>query len=171
MKPITLIAGISALFFICVNIDAQLAHLYQNALVEISHSVKLPEPDLFKNRIVPVFMIVMGIGMAGIWIADIASGKFSGRGNLFKWREGENMMWPHIIAEYLTATGLIIGGAGLYYSKEWALEVSLLSLGAVIYSAINSSGWVLGDKSRTAYGIPIWFSLAGSVVSCIILLI
>ncbi len=39
------------------------------------------------------------------------------------------------------------------------LPVSLLALGAVIYSAVNSTGWVLAEKNRLAYGIPIWISL------------
>jgi hypothetical protein len=133
-------------------------------------SIAVSNFDIISNWIVPIFMIIVAIGIMGIWTADIISGKFSGQGNFFKWREGENLLWPHILAEYLTAAGLITGGVGLYNGKEWALSVSLLSLGAVTYSAINSSGWVLADKSRIAYGIPMWVCLAGSVVSIFILI-
>jgi hypothetical protein len=128
------------------------------------------QPDFVKNRVIPVFMVIVSIGMAAIWTADIASGKFSGKGNFLRWREGENLMWPHIFAEYLIAAGMITGGLGLYFCKSWAFGISLLSLGALIYSAINSSGWVLAEKNRLAYGIPMWISLAGSAVAAVILL-
>ncbi len=120
--------------------------------------------------IIPVFMILAGIGIAGIWTADIISGKFSDQGNFFKWREGENLMWPHILAEFLMAAGLFSGAFGLFADLQFALPVSFISLGAVIYSAINSSGWILAEKSRLIYGIPIWITLAGAVISLLILL-
>ncbi len=170
MKGFKLASIIVLLVCCCASLQAQLNPHFHNEPAEINLNAKSIEPNLYKNRIIPIFMITMGIGMAGIWSADIASGKFSDQGNFFKWREGENLMWPHIMAEYLTAAGLITGGIGLYGGKEWAVSVSLFSLGAVTYSAINSSGWVLADRSRTAYGIPMWISLAGSVVSFVILI-
>jgi hypothetical protein len=120
--------------------------------------------------IVPVFMMLAGVGMAGIWAADILSGKFSDQGYFFCWREGENLMWPHILAEYLTAAGLFAGAIGLLVCWEYALPVSFVSLGAVLYSAINSSGWILAVKSRIRYGIPIWITLAGAIASIFFLI-
>jgi hypothetical protein len=120
--------------------------------------------------IIPVFMILAGAGIIFIWSADIISGKFSSQGIFFRWREGENLLWPHIIAEFLTGSGLIAGGIGLLVQWKYAVPVSLVSLGAVIYSAINSSGWVLAVKSRTRYGIPMWITLAGAIVSLLFLI-
>lgn len=118
---------------------------------------------------IPLLMMMIGLGMAGIWLVDIASGKFSGQGNFFRWREGENLLWPHILAEYLVAAGLVAGGLGLMLLKQWAMPLSLISLGGLIYSAINSSGWVLAKKERLSYGIPIWISLFFGIVSVILL--
>jgi hypothetical protein len=122
-----------------------------------------------KETIIPVFMVTAGIAISGIWTADILKGKFSGQGNFFRWREGANLLWPHILAEYLTGCGLIVGGAGLWFKANWALSVSLVSLGALIYSAINSSGWVLAEKDRFAYGIPMWISLLGAIIAILML--
>jgi hypothetical protein len=116
-------------------------------------------------------MILMGSGMTLIWAKDIISGKFSGQGNFLKWKEGNTLLWPHIVAEYLTAFGLIAGGIGLIVSGAWALPVSFFSLGAVIYSAVNSSGWVLAERSRLSYGIPIWISLLVSLIALVLLTI
>ncbi len=116
-------------------------------------------------------MILMGSGMALIWTKDMLSGKFSGQGNFFKWKEENTLLWPHIVAEYFTALGLIAGGTGLIVSGSWALPGSFFALGAVIYSAVNSTGWVLADKNRLSYGIPIWISLLVSVSAITILTI
>jgi hypothetical protein len=138
-------------------------------------SVHSPEmfpgkPDLMKHRVIPVFLVIMGVGVAGIWTADLLSDKFSGQGNVFQWKEGENMLWPHLLAEYLMAAGLIIGGVGLYLRLPWALPLSLLSLGAITYSAINSTGWVIAKKERVGYGIPMWICLAAAIYSMFVLL-
>jgi len=122
------------------------------------------------GRVIPVIMWITALGLVGIWTRDIIAGKFSGQGSFFKWREGENMLWPHISAEYLTSLGLIAGGTGLWLGESWGLPVSLLSLGALVYSAINSSGWVFAEKERLPYGIPMWISLAGAIFSLIMLI-
>ena len=127
--------------------------------------------SLIIMRIIPSLMLIIGSGMAYIWTSDIVSGRFSDRGSFFQWKEEKTLLWPHIVAEYLTAIGLITGGIGLFASRGWALPVSLLALGAVIYSAVNSTGWVLAEKNRLTYGIPIWISLVIAVCSAIILVI
>ena len=132
--------------------------------------VKQNDKDFYKNWIVPIFMIVAGIGIAGIWTVDLVKGRFSKQGNFFTWREGENMLWPHITAEYLTSAALITGGIALYNFKDWAIDVSFVALGALIYTSMNSTGWVLAEKERLAYGIPMWVCLIGSIIALIILL-
>jgi hypothetical protein len=126
--------------------------------------------DRNKFIVIAIFMVVTGLGISGIWTADIVGGKFSDRGSFFEWREGENMLWPHICAEYLTSAALITGGIGLFAAKEWALNVSFAALGALPYTAINSSGWVLAKKERIGYGVPMWISLTGAIVSFAVLL-
>lgn len=118
---------------------------------------------------VPLAMIIIGLGMAGIWLFDIMSGKFSGKGNFFRWREGENLLWPHILAEYFVAAGLVAAGCGLILLRQWAMPITFLSLGGLIYSAINSSGWVLAKKERLPYGIPIWISLAFGIIAMLLM--
>jgi len=128
------------------------------------------DQDLFRNRIIPIFMIVAGISIAGIWTTDFTSGKFSDQGSFFDWREGENMLWPHIAAEFFMSIGLVVGGMGLFATKDWGLWLSLVSLGALVYSAVNSSGWVIAEKSRLLYGVPVWFSLTGAIISIVIII-
>lgn len=108
-------------------------------------------------------LILIGSGMIIIWLMDILSGKFRSRGNFFQWTEGEDRLWLHIFAEILTGTVLILSGIGWLLEWNNVQSLSLLGLGALIYSCINSSGWVVNKRSRLKYGIPIWISLAISL--------
>lgn len=125
----------------------------------------------FDTKISPVLLILIGAGVIGIWLKDIISGKFSSQGNFFNWVEGENRLWLHIFAEFLTGILLIASGIGILLSQTWAPKLELLGLGALIYSSINSSGWVLHKKERLPYGIPIWISLLISILIVVNLLI
>ena len=165
----------AAMLFLALNITTAMssspyASFNDAGNSPVSLNLAVDHPDIIRNRVIPVFMVLTGLGIAGIWTMDMASGKFSGQGNFFKWREGEMLFWPHITAEYLTAAALATAGLGLWQGKEWALSVSMLSLGALTYTAINSSGWVLAERNRLPYGIPMWVSLGGAIVSIAVLL-
>lgn len=123
------------------------------------------------SKFIPLFMLVMGIGIAGIWAIDLAAGKFSNQGNFFKWRnEGGDFLWTHITAEIATAVFLIIGAMGIYTNKSWAESISLVSLGALTYTSLNSLGWTFAEKSRYAYGVPMAVGLIGSMYSIFLLI-
>ncbi len=47
----------------------------------------------------------------------------------------------HLAAELTTAAALILAGIGLLRRAGWALPVSLLALGMLIYTVINSAGY------------------------------
>lgn len=159
-----MILSLLAIIMVCIQVEANTV-LNNQWLFLYTHN----NSDIFKNWLVPIFMLSIGFGIGWIWAVDITSGKFKGQGNFFNWKEGESLLWPHILAEYLTSIGLISGAIGIIYKTTWALTLSLLSLGAVIYSCINSTGWVLAKKERISYGIPIWLSFIGAVISIFIL--
>ncbi len=125
--------------------------------------------DFWENLIAPFLLLVLGLAIVGIWTADLLGGKFAGKGTFFQWQEGENLLWPHILAEYLCAIGLVLSAIGLFFLYSWARPLAFLSLGALIYSAVNSTGWVLARKSRIWYGIPIWISMIFAVVAAVLI--
>jgi hypothetical protein len=117
---------------------------------------------------VPAIMIICGIGIAGIWTADIISGKqINIKNGLFKARDPESnsLMWPHWIAEYSTAFALIFGAIGLIVEKTWAIHISFIALGALAYTSLNSLSWALAKKERLRYVIPMVISIAGVCIS------
>jgi len=132
----------------------------------------MEDTSLWISLFVPVFMILLGSGIASIWAMDIIKGKFRDQGSFFNWlNDGGDKMWPHILAEYFTAAGLIAGGLALFTVKAWAVTFSLVFLGALSYTSLNSLGWVFAQRDRIGYGIPMMAGLAGAIVSIIILLI
>jgi len=126
------------------------------------------------TTIVAVFMLVMAIGIAGMWTIDILrSPEIDRSRGLVRARDRNgSVMVPHWVAEYGTAVLLLVGGLGLllgWPAGAWAWLVPA-GLGALAYTGLNSQAWVLADRSRTAYGIPIAIGFVGAMLSLVLIL-
>ena len=124
--------------------------------------------------IVGVFMVVMGIGIAGIWTIDIIRNPEIDRSRgLVRARDrAGSVMLPHWIAEYSTALLCVVGGSGLvlgWTTAPWSWIVPV-ALGALGYTSLNSLSWVLADRSRLSYGIPMAIGLVGALIAILLLL-
>jgi hypothetical protein len=119
---------------------------------------------------VAVFMLSMGVGIAGIWTIDIVrSPEIDRSRGMLRARDGATgpLLVPHWLAEYGTAVLLAIGGLGLllgWKAGAWAWLIAV-ALGALAYTSLNSLGWVLADRARLPYGVPMAIGLVGAVVS------
>jgi hypothetical protein len=119
---------------------------------------------------VALFMLVMGCGIAAIWTVDIARNPEVDRSQGFArardLRSG-SLLLPHWLAEYATAALLIAGGLRLLLGWSiggWTWLVAV-GLGALAYTSLNSLGWALADRARSAYAIPMTIGLLGAVAS------
>jgi hypothetical protein len=125
--------------------------------------------------LVGLFMLAMAAGIAGIWTIDIGrSPEVDRTRGLLRARDRStgSLLVPHWLAEYGTAALLLVGGLGLLLGWEagpWAWIVPL-ALGGLAYTSLNSLGWVLADRTRLAYGVPMAVGLAGAIVSAMLLL-
>lgn len=81
------------------------------------------------TTVVAVFAIVMGVGIAGMWTADIVRGE---RVDL---------------------------SAGVFKARP----VAALGVGALLYTSIDSLGWVLAERDRYAYAAPMLVGLVGGL--------
>jgi hypothetical protein len=130
--------------------------------------------DLTMQVAVGVFLVVMGIGIAGIWTMDILGNPEidRSRGLIHARDRAGSVMLPHWIAEYATALLCLLGGLGLvlgWTSAAWSWIVAI-ALGALSYTSLNSLAWVLADRTRLAYGIPMVIGLVGAVTAIFLLL-
>src|SRR5579863_4677279 len=114
------------------------------------------------KNLVYIFDIVIGLGLAGVWINDIRRGLFKGR--FFQWRDGDNLMWPHVAVEMLTAAMLFLSGVGSLLKLGWAEVLTFFSMGAIFYASFNSLGWTLAKRGRWPYSTIMIFGLIGSLV-------
>jgi hypothetical protein len=127
------------------------------------------------SALVGLFMLVMGAGIAGIWTIDIVRNPEVDRTRgILRARDRSNgsLLVPHWIAEYATALLLLAGGLGLVMATApgaWSWLVPI-GLGALAYTSLNSLGWVLADRSRAAYGVPMAIGLIGAIASIGLLL-
>lgn len=126
------------------------------------------------TTIVALFMLVMAVGMAGMWtVAILRSPEIDRSRGLVRARDRSgSVMLPHWLAEYGTAVMLLVGGLGLllgWPSGAWAWLVPA-ALGALAYTGLNSQAWALADGSRTAYGVPIAIGFVGAVVAFVLIL-
>jgi hypothetical protein len=113
------------------------------------------------------------LGIIFVWTGDIVSGEKIDRSSGFlksRDRESGDLMLPHWIAEYGTACGLVAGGIGLLVSAGWSTPVSLISLGALAYTSVNSLSWSLSKKGRLAYALPMILGAGVAVLGIIMLL-
>ncbi|MFQ5711016.1 MAG: hypothetical protein ACE5GD_04455 [Candidatus Geothermarchaeales archaeon] len=95
------------------------------------------------RKIAAVYGIIVGLMMMGFWIMYVYTGQVP---------EFETEPWyitTHLVAEFLTAFALLIGGIGLYTERNWGFHVYLVSMGMLLYTVIVSPGHYadLGDTS------------------------
>jgi hypothetical protein len=124
--------------------------------------------------LIALFAGVMGAAMAGIWTRDIMAGNgFDATQGLLRARETDTqdlMIW-HWLAEYGTATMLVAGGVMLLANAAWAVPVTLLGLGGLLYTSTNSLGWSLALPERRSYVYPMLVGLVGGLISAGLLII
>lgn len=109
------------------------------------------------DLVVGLLLAVMGVAIAGIWTRDIVvRDDIDLRGGLLRARNSETGMlfWPHWLAEYATAIGLVIAGVGVMIDATWAPVLGGVGSGALLYTSINSLGWAFAERERYSYAIP-----------------
>ncbi len=88
-----------------------------------------------------VYSIIVGFVMIGMWIMHLFTGQVP------ELRTAPIQITIHIVAEFVTATMLLIGGFGLIANRSWGFKVYLLSMGLLAYSVLYAAGYFgqLGD--------------------------
>ncbi|MEA2000654.1 MAG: hypothetical protein U9N84_02010 [Actinomycetota bacterium] len=123
---------------------------------------------------IPVLMIVMGIGIAGVWTRDIVAGTYADvREGILTARDPDSggLFWPHWVAEYSTAVILVISAVGLLADTTWSTTLAAIGAGALFYTSTNSLGWSLARPDRRPYAVPMIIGVAVAFVTSIYLLI
>ena len=126
------------------------------------------------TTLVAAFMLVIGVGIIGIWTVDmVRNPEIDRRRGMVRARDRNgSVMLPHWLAEYATAVVLLLGAAGMllgWAPGTWTWLVAV-GLGALAYTSLSSLSWVLADRARFGYGVPMAVGLVGSVLAIALLL-
>ena len=82
-----------------------------------------------------IFAVVVGMGMIGQWTAS-----YFGK-QIPELKTEPIRIGFHIAAEMVTAACLIISGVGLIFPTGWAVDLYLVAVGMLFYTAIVSPGY------------------------------
>ncbi len=112
-------------------------------------------------RIVAGFLLVVGVGIAGLWGVLLAAGQVP------EVAEGRVDIWFHIVAELLTAALLIAAGVALLRRSARARLLAAVSLGALVYTAINSPGYYAqsGDVAMVGMFAAVLLAAAAALLA------
>ena len=93
------------------------------------------------RRIASIYPIIIGIAMIFMWLVFIATNQVP------EINTAPIKISYHLIAEFLTAILLLIGGFGLLTKRVWGFHLYLISMGMLLYTVIVSAGYYanLGD--------------------------
>jgi hypothetical protein len=104
----------------------------------------------------------MAIGTTLVWIKELYAPHM--KQHLLQRREGDHLVWPHIVIEAATAALLFISGVASLFNLGWAPIINYFSLGAITYACFNSLSWTLANRNRWAYTVYMLFGVLGSVI-------
>jgi hypothetical protein len=86
-------------------------------------------------RFIAFYCTAVGILMGIQWLFFLVTG------NVSEVQTEPLSIAFHLVAEFATASLLLIAGVGLLRSSVWALHMSLIALGMLLYTVINSAGY------------------------------
>jgi len=87
------------------------------------------------KKITASFCILIALSMIGLW------GMLLVTGNVPELETEPFAIAFHFVAEFVTALALLVSGYGFFKNKKWSSVFFLLSIGALLYTAINSAGY------------------------------
>lgn len=93
------------------------------------------------RKLASIYAIIIGIAMMCMWVGFLITNQIPEINN------APLEITYHLLAEFLTAILLLIGGFGLFAKKAWGFHLYLISMGMLLYTVIVSAGYYanLGD--------------------------
>jgi len=115
------------------------------------------------------YALAVGLLMAIQWGRTLVSGGLPPPDEMYSGR-GRSELAFHWIAEAITAGSLLVSGTGLLAQAGWSSWLYPLSLGALMYTLINSPGYF---AQRGEWRMIVVFGLlfAGAVAALVVFLV
>jgi hypothetical protein len=105
------------------------------------------------KKIASVYSIIIGIAMICMWFVFIATDQVP------EIKSAPIKITYYLIAEFLTAILLLIGGYGLLTKRVWGFHLYLISMGMLLYTVIVSAGYYANLEDMIMVGMFSVFQL------------
>ena len=115
--------------------------------------------------IASIYTIIIGIAMLCMWIFLL------GKREVPDLTTKPTQISFHLIAEFITAVMLLIGGFGLFSNQSWGIVIFYISIGMVIYSTINAAGFYGQLKDWPMFIMLIVFTIISLLITILIVLV
>ena len=96
---------------------------------------------------IAIYPVIIGLLMVGMWTVLLTTGQVMETGT------APLEISYHLVSEFLTAFLLVIGGYGLYTGRGWGFGIFLVSMGMLLYSVINATGYYAGQGEIAMVGM------------------
>jgi len=96
---------------------------------------------------IAVYPIIIGLLMVGMWTVLLSTGE------VLETETDRIEISYHLVSEFMTAVLLIIGGYGFYNERRWGFGVFLVSMGMLLYSVLNATGYYAGQSEIAMVGM------------------
>ncbi len=121
--------------------------------------------NIVLELIASLYTIIIGITMLGMWFLLLIKREVPDL------KTKPTQIFFHLVAEFLTAVMLIIGGIGFIMNQPWGMAIFFIAIGMVIYSTINAAGFYGQLKDWPMFIILIVFTIFSLLITSMILLI
>ncbi len=121
--------------------------------------------NIVLELIASLYTIIIGITMLGMWFLLLIKREVPDL------KTKPTQIFFHLVAEFLTAVTLIIGGIGFIMNQPWGMAIFFIAIGMVIYSTINAAGFYGQLKDWPMFIILIVFTIFSLLITSMILLI
>ncbi len=121
--------------------------------------------NIVLELIASIYTIVIGITMLGMWFLLLIKREVPDL------KTKPTQIFFHLVAEFLTAVMLIIGGIGFIMNQPWCTAIFFIAIGMVIYSTINAAGFYGQLKDWPMFIILIVFTIFSLLITSMIVFI
>lgn len=121
-----------------------------------------PVAYTWSAKSVAVLLLVEGVGILVYWARFYLEGNLPGGLHTLS---GGSYIAFHIAAEAAVALAAMAGGLGILRGREWGMAASLVAVGGLLYTGINSLSWSLpaGDTLTGVFGAVTGLALVSLV--------
>jgi len=137
-----------------------------NIIINNFDSIKsLKVNNIVLELIASLYTIIIGITMLGMWFLLLIKREVPDL------KTKPTQIFFHLVAEFLTAVMLIIGGIGFIMNQPWGMALFFIAIGMVIYSTINAAGFYGQLKDWPMFIILIVFTIFSLLITSLIVFI